>query len=335
MALDIRNVYSDLRSEMKATATGAFIRNESDRGVVRMMGGDARDLLHRLSTASIAGLADGRNVETLLTNEKGRVIDALLVIGEPGGLLLLTSPGKAEEVRNWMEKYTIMEDCTYDDQSAQYVQFTIDNVSSGDSDSLSGMQLPDSGSGTRQQLHGVDVTIHRYESVGGGGARVLCAVEDATQFWASCMAGHGLPVVGRHAYTLWRIERLLPAVGHELGERSNPLEAGADAAIDFRKGCFIGQEVIARLDSYDKVQRHPCRLRFTADATSIGVGAELFHEKTNAGFVTTIAFDPHADCSVGIGLVRNAYEDAGTILTCEGLTVEILSSRRYKRDNDM
>lgn len=334
MSFDIRDVYSDLRSEMKATAAGAFIRNESDRGVLRMRGSDARDLLHRLSTTSIIGLADQRNVETLLTNEKGRVIDALLVIGEPGGLLLLTSPGKAGDVLNWMEKYTIMEDCTYEDLSSQYTQFTLDNLSPGHNDTLAGMLLPDSGCGTRQQLHGVDVTIHRYESAGGAGVRVVCAAEDAAQFWASCMAAHEPPVVGRHAYTLWRIERLLPAVGHELSERSNPLEAGADAAVDFRKGCFIGQEVIARLDSYDKVQRHPCRLRFTGDASSVRVGVDLLHEQANAGFVTTIAFDPQVDCYVGIGLVRNAHEAAGTVLTCEGLSVEVLSSPRHDGHND-
>ena len=113
----------------------------------------------------------------------------------------------------------------------------------------------------------------------------------------------------RH-FKLWRIDQLVPAVGFELSLLANPLEAGASAAVDFEKGCYIGQEVIARLDSYDKVQRLPQRLlRLPGNDAEAGTGDVLFSEGKNAGFLTTIAFDPRDGQQRAIALLRHAFCD--------------------------
>ena len=103
-----------------------------------------------------------------------------------------------------------------------------------------------------------------------------------------------------------------PAFGSEMGEPYNPLEAGLIGAIDFTKGCYIGQEVIARLDSYDRVQKYLAVLRFSdgADATA---GASLAHEGRTAGAVTSLYRTPGGELR-GLGYVRTAAAEPGQTL---------------------
>lgn len=317
---------SEISAELQATAAGAFVCRESGRGVLLVRGRDALDLLHRLSSARIDNLKDGQLRETLLTTEKGRVIDALLAVQGGEGLRLLTSAGRITAVREWLEKYTIMEDCTYSDISAATAQFSIYNYPVDSNELLPGIPLPAVGEWTSANVSGIDVEILRHRSVTGAGLRVLCPAEHAETIWSFLTEQAGVTAVGEQAFTLWRINGLIPAVGHELSEQSNPLEAGAQDAVDFRKGCFIGQEVIARLDSYDKVQRHPRRLSFSGDgAELLAVGSELRHEGDNAGFVTTVARDPLQGIVLGIGLLRAAHEHAGAVLRCGEFTVTVLA----------
>ncbi len=307
----------EISAERKATIAGAFLCKENDRGVVMMKGNDARDLLHRLSSARIDNLKDGQLRETLLTTEKGRVIDALLAVQGSGPLRLLTSSGKTSDVIAWLQKFTIMEDCEYEDVSGQFAQYSIYNLPADGSSPLPDVTMPETGGWVQSTICGFTVELLRHESVTGAGLRILCSVEEADALWTQLVSTCGLSAVGSPAHTLWRVENLLPAVNHELGALSNPLEAGAESAVDFRKGCFIGQEVIARLDSYDKVQRHPRRLVFSAnEEINIEVGTELRHTDGNAGFVSTAVFDPDLGKMVGIGLLRLAYEAEATTLHC-------------------
>lgn len=326
MVTEASETHSDTRTEMNATSAGAFLCDESDRGLVRMDGRDARDLLHRLSSASIVDLKEGQLRETLLTTEKGRVIDALLAARTADALKLLTSAGRSAAVIAWLEKFTIMEDCTYADLSSGHAQFSIYNLTAEWESHFSGVAIPAPDMFHSVTLGGIDADLLHHRSVTGAGLRLVCRAEDAERLWLHLTQERGLPAVGRHAFTLWRIARLLPASGHELSDRGNPLEAGAEAAVDLRKGCFIGQEVIARLDSYDKVQRHPRRLLFGYDRpTDIPVGTQLECEGADAGFVTTAAFDPARGRMVGIGLLRPAFEAEGTKLRCGGTEAEVLT----------
>lgn len=307
-----------------ATA-GPFLRDEHGRGLLRMRGNDARDLLHRLSSARIDNLGDGELRETLLTTEKGRVIDALLVTVEEGGLRLLTSPGRTPDVRAWLEKFTIMEDCTYEDASATVRQVSVFNLPDDPSTIPFGFELPPAGKAATVSIDGHAVDLLRHDSVSGPGLRLLVAAVDSDAVLRYLENSAGLSVIGDEAFALWRIERLLPAMGAEMGEHSNPLEAGAGQAVDFRKGCFIGQEVIARLDSYDKVQRHPCRLRFSGPGSdAVAHGAALTADGAVAGLVTTVAFHPGEKAMLGIGLVRNAHTAPGTLLRCGEAEVEVI-----------
>jgi len=308
--------HTQVISEAKATASGAFLCMEADRGAVRITGSDTLDLLNRLTTMKVDTLSAGEVRETLLTNEKGRVIDAALVAVREDDVLLLLSPGRAGEVIAWLEKYTIMEDCVYEDISASVAQCSVYNtgeILSGDT-----LSMPSEGRSAVMPLGETTVRVLHHASVTGAGLRVLCASDDVSAVREYLSDHVGIPLVGAAAFALWRIDRLLPAVGHELSGLANPLEAGAAAAVDFEKGCYIGQEVIARLDSYDKVQRLPRRIRRSPDAQEFPEpGSVLYAEGKNAGFVTTLIYDPREGAERGIALVRHAFAAAGTRLSLQ------------------
>lgn len=305
---------SEVIREAEASTEGAFVRHDRRRGAVRVSGRDGLDLLNRLTTAKVDTLVAGEVRETLVTNEKGRVMDAVLIAPDDEGLLLLTSEATAPALITWLEKYTIMEDCRYTDASGDWAQFTVHQVPEAGLVGFSSLQP-----GQAEQGVVGDITLRalRHDSVTGAGLRLLCSGEDADALRHFLAADAGLPFLGDHAFALWRVDHLVPAVGHELSEHANPLESGAAASVDFEKGCYIGQEVIARLDSYDKVQRRPRRLSWTGEAPeTLPPAAALTSDGRNAGFVTTHVFDPRSETWRGIGLIRNAYTDAGTALSC-------------------
>ena len=101
-----------------------------------------------------------------------------------------------------------------------------------------------------------------------------------------------------------------------MGESYNPLEAGLIGSIDFAKGCYIGQEVIARLDTYQKVQKYLVTLRFSeASAPTSGLG--LISDGRVVGRVTSLGPIPKDGYINGLGYVRKALAQEGTRLEME------------------
>ena len=294
-----------------------FFRSEPANGTIFMNGHDALDLLNRLSTQKLDDLAVGEVRETLFLNEKGRTIDATHVYRTREGVLLLTAAHRAEPLRLWLEKYTIMEDCTYEDRSADFTQLAL----FGHIPHLPGF-IPDAaGHGSDIVLADVPCIALRCASVTGSSMRILVPPSSAAD--VSHVLDMSYPGCNDEEFQLWRVRELVPAMGHELGEHANPLESGAVASVNFVKGCYIGQEVIARLDTYDRVQRHPVRLRFGDDARSLAAGSPLTAADLDAGYVTTVVRDPASGDWVGIGLVRTAFCAAGSELTCSGVPVVV------------
>ena len=141
---------------------------------------------------------------------------------------------------------------------------------------------------------------------------VLVNAEVAEQVWEA-MAEAGATPVGIDAFNAALVRHGIPRHGREMGDAYNPLEAGLIGTVDFAKGCYIGQEVIARLDTYEKVQRYLVRLSFSEDAdVSEGAGLEL--DGRNVGKITSLATIPSTGQLVGLGYVRTARAIPGETL---------------------
>ena len=292
------------------------LRRSSNAGVVKMTGADSLDLLHRLTTQDLHALASGQGQATVLTSDKGRIIDLLDVLAFDDHLLLLTSPGNQAAVVEWLQKYTIIEDSeTVDVTTAWDVFLLFGSRAATLAEELIGHSVT-----TLPPRHHLPITIGDAEGVLqrthaslGEGFRLIVPRQEASPAWdALIVAGRALGIgeIAPDAYEALRIETGLPAHGAELDDRYNPLEAGLMQHISFDKGCYIGQEVIARLDTYDKVQRCLMGL-LPSGETLIPPGASLIAKGKDAGVVTSSAYSPGMGGGICLAMVRRAHAEAG------------------------
>ena len=312
------HAYGDVPAEYRAAREGAALHDASYVGRIRATGDDVLDLLHRLSTNDLASIPHGQGAPTILTSDRGRIIDLVTVLNLGDHVLLLTSPETPETVLQWLDKYTIVEDVTLEDVTASTAMISVMGPNAASllgtlsCMDLASFQVHQSSQGT---IAGVQCYIVRRELGNIPRYEVVVQGDDAEQVWRE-VAATAKPL-GHQAYEALRVEEGVPEYGAELGESYNPLEAGLWGSISFNKGCYIGQEVIARLDTYQKVQRHLVSLSFAHDA-SVRPGIKLAWEGKEVGQVTSVAGVPTTGAQIGMGYVRKGAAEVGSRLSLAG-----------------
>jgi folate-binding protein YgfZ len=308
------STYTDVATEYLATTEAVAVHDSSHVGRLKATGADALDLLNRMSTNLVLGLEPGQGAPTILTTDRGRILDLIGVINLDDYILLLTSPGQQQPVVDWLDKYTIMEDLVVEDITSATEMLTVLGPAS-----LSKLEEAGIQAGQLDAYHARPANIAGspgqviYRPLGDLPSFDLIVPSDAaTKAW-QYLVDSGITPVGTEAYEAVRVKHAVPVYGREMGEAYNPLEAGLIGSVDFHKGCYIGQEVIARLDTYQKLQKHLATLRFPWGAT-VSEGALLEHNGQQVGTVTSVARIPTTGELVGLGYIRTASAQVGTRL---------------------
>ncbi|PKB73240.1 MAG: hypothetical protein BZY75_02960 [SAR202 cluster bacterium Io17-Chloro-G7] len=326
---ELPGVYTDVASEYESATTAAAVHDASYMGRLKATGEDALDLLNRLSTNELVGLEPGQGAPTILTTDRGRILDAIIVVNTGEHVLLLTSPGMQDAVISFLDKYTIMEDLIVEDVTATTSMLAVWGPQSAGrlaevaSVNLDGLPLYHSVSA---ELGASPVRLISCSLSDLPGFYIISSADHASKLWQS-LTGSGVTPMGESTYETARINQGIPVQGSEMGEEFNPLEAGLIGSIDFAKGCYIGQEVIARLDTYKKVQKYLVKLAFD-NAGNVSPGTILSYEGKPVGKVTSVARDPSTGQTIGLGYVRTAQALAGTRLELaepESASAEIVS----------
>jgi folate-binding protein YgfZ len=254
----------------------------SNYGRLSVRGDDALDLLNRLSTNDLELMRPGGGMETVLTTNKGRIIDLLRILHMGDHLLMLTSPGTQDRVVEWIDFYTFAEDITVTDIAPDTSHFLFVGDAAGDA-------LSEAGFGA----WGLTTPLSHTASEIGDGVIVIVRTESGSlPAWevivprGQDIPSDGIEKPGTSALEMLRIEQGIPAFPSELNESHNPLEANLKPHISFNKGCYIGQEVVARLNTYDRVQRFLCRL-VVEDTITLEPGSALTVDGDSAGEVTS------------------------------------------------
>ena len=284
-------------------------------GCLKATGEDALDLLNRLSTNKVDHLEPGHWTPTVLTTDRGRIVDLLCVVHAGECVYLLTSPGQQQLVIEWLDKYTIMEDLEVTDVSESTAIIALAGegaavvlgLDAGEPDYLPGLQYP---APTVSAGEWNAIAVRR--PLGGLPCQLLVLPGEAASAVAAALADAGAVEADASEWETLRVRSGAPAYGSEMGEPYNPLEAGLIGTIDFTKGCYIGQEVIARLDSYDRVQKYLAVLTFS-DGSDATVGVSLAYEGRTAGEVTSLYRTPSGELR-GLGYVRTAAAQPGQTL---------------------
>jgi folate-binding protein YgfZ len=310
-------IYSDFAAEYAAATTGVGVHDATYMGRLKAIGEDGLDLLNRMSTNKVVDLAAGEGAVTVLTTDRGRIVDVLGVVNQGDHVVLLTSPGRQQAVIDWLDKYTIMEDLTIKDVSAETAMLALVGPDAAKLLGLDSTELAqDSLTVQTVQVGGTEALV--VEQPLGTLSRYWLIVkpEAAAGLW-QYLSDNGAVPLGANTMDAVRVNFGVPEYGPELGEPYNPLEAGLIGSVDFAKGCYIGQEVIARLDSYKKVQKYLVSLRFDVDA-NISSGDELSQDGKPVGMVTSVAPEPSEGLLRGLGYVKAASASPGARLDVAG-----------------
>ena len=305
-----------IQREYDALTKAVALLDRSDVGRLSITGEDALDLVDRLSTNALQDLEPGHGALTVLTSNKGRIVDLLFVLREADSLLLMTGPGNQDKVAEWIDFYTIVEDVATRDVTGETTMLSLAGPGAPSTvQALLGTQAepPEAHEALSAVVGGAQATIIRTDFIGVPAYDMVVAETDGPRL-RDALAAAGAEPVGPDAVEALRVELGIPAFGKELGESYNPLEAGLLPLISFTKGCYIGQEVVARLNTYDKVKKRLVGLRWNGESPA--AGAPLLMEGKQAGVMTTSARSPRFG-GIGLGYVRKAHATTGTELIAD------------------
>jgi len=302
------------RDEDRALRTGAGLFDASARGVVRLTGPDRVSFLQGMVTQDVEGLTEGSVADAALLTPKGAMVADARVVRRADDFLLLTEPGYAPVVLGVLERYLISEDAELSDATTGFGQLA---VVGPEAEALASRALglgAATGSALRPFAAGGATAWALPQGLLLPGVDLLVPVEALGAVFDRLLEAGATPV-GFGALEVLRVERGTPRFGADMDEKTIPLEANLQRAIHYQKGCYIGQEVIARATFRGHVNRHLVGLRFAGPAPA--PRTELFIGERRVGWVTSVVDSPRLG-PIGLGYAHRDVDQPGTELTVAG-----------------
>lgn len=281
---------------------------------LQFTGNDRLDLINRLSTNQVIPLDKFSCVRTVLTSDKGRIIDLLTLYNLGDIVFASCSFNNAKTVLTHLDKYTIMDDFIPSDLGGTHntILFFGENAIEYVS-KFTGCDIAGLNEGNFLVTGTHDAIISLNESAFGGVEFIYSANEK--DYWENKIFStenvdeFGLNEITDSQFDVKRIELGIPAFGKEMSELTNPLECGLNKFVSFTKGCYIGQEVIARLDAYDKISKHIVGLKInTTKLPPQNEQLKITTDGKECGFVTSITISDKYGC-IALGFVKTIFLD--------------------------
>ena len=312
--------FTSVGDEYAALTEGVGLLDRSPIGRLRFHGDDALDLLDRLSTNDLAGLTVGCGAHTVLTSNKGRILDLLYVQRLDDHLLVLTSPENRQKVADHIDFFTFTEDVRVEDVTDESAMLGLVGPDAGAAIAdLAGWHILEMGQydSTTATVGGENVLIVRTDFIGLPVYDLVASSSQGRRLWGELLDGgapFGIKPVGTEAAEIVRVEQGIPQYGVDMSEDNNPLEAGLLQYISFTKGCYIGQEVVTRLNTYKKVRKYLVRLTLDGHGRPMPE-ARLFSDGEDAGVLSSVVTSPRLGREIGLGYVIKRHAEPGTRLT--------------------
>ena len=318
---DVVVAYSDVAAEFGALRAGAIVVDRSFRGRMRFFGEKSGEALTGLVTSDVIGTPPGRGHYAAALSAKGRIVADLRIFAMPvASSYLVDAPPRAwPGFLAMVKKYVNPRLSGYRDDSHAIRDIGIFGVDarpivaklSGVSiDTLAALESFDNVTAT---IHGAEALVARVPDVGLEGYELFVPFEIFDKVWRDARAAGAVPA-GLSAWEIARIEAGRPEWGIDIDDSTIPQEANLDElnAISYTKGCYIGQEVVARVHFRGHVNRHLRGLRSAGAAPP--TGAQLIDDTGNhVGDVRSAVQSPRLG-GIAIGMVRREVA-AGASLT--------------------
>jgi aminomethyltransferase len=313
-----------------AALESAALYDEGSAGRIFMRGRDRADLLQRLSTADMLRLPPGQGLRTVLTTAIGRIIDLLTVYALDDALLLVTSPGQGGAVWSHLKKNIFFQDqVTMESAGRSYGQLALfgPHAAALLAD-LAGAALDELPLFHTQtiELAGAPTIAARRPGLGGQGFTLFVPTAHLDAARAALLET-GAAALSDAAFDVLRVEQGYGAFGRELSQEYIPLETGLLDAVSFTKGCYVGQEIIARMESRGRLAKQLRGLKLAGDGRewSAIAPAKLDVEGKEAGDLTSAVLSPRFG-PIALAYVRSAHAAPGSRvgIAGTGLSAEVV-----------
>ena len=312
----------DIPTDYQAALQGVVLTDEPTAGRIFMRGRDRAALLQRLSTNDTERPRPGQGTQTVLTTPIGRIIDLLTVHMLEDALLVVTSPGQGPAVFSHLKKNIFFNDqVTLEAAGRAYGQIALYGpeaaalLAAQSTVALSELALHAT---MTVRLADVDVLIARRHPIGGHGF-TLYIPADGMGTVRALLEHAGAILLSSDALETLRVEAGLPAFGRELSQEYIPLETGLLRAVSFTKGCYVGQEIIARMESRGRLAKQLRGLRLS-DAPELALPATLQVDGKESGDLTSLVISPRYG-PIALAYVRSAHAEPGSHIGIAGSDV--------------
>jgi len=309
--------YGDVQAEYRAAQEGAALFDETDRGRLDVSGPEAGAFLQRLLANDVRAVAVGTGQRNLLLDAKGKILfDFELYRVEDARFVLSVPPGRAAALRAALERYQFSEKLDFADQSATYAPLTLIGPRS---DALLkqvlGCDAPDA------EYHwsvgnfgGAPLIAARTRFAGSRAIRLVATPEQAPPLW-SALRSAGAAASGIVVRDILRVEAGVALWGEDVDEGVYPQEARWEDAFSLTKGCYIGQEVVAKIDTYGGLNKRLVVLKVSHD-DPVARGTRLLREDQgewrDLGVVTSWAYSFVLDTGAVLAYVKRRHQAVGT-----------------------
>jgi len=289
--------------------------------VVRASGADHREYLNRRLSQRTDDLTEGIVRRATLLGAEGRMqADVELVAHESETLMVSTPASTGAALATLLDLYVFTEEAKFADATEEFALYILAGPRAADAVTTLGFAPAEKGRSARAAICGCEALAWRSELAAEAFmVAIRNASSEAKSAVHAAVAAVGGAPVGLLAFDTLRVETGTPWWGVDLDEKTIPLDAGLQSALDHDKGCYPGQETIAKITNLG----HPARqLRRVVWESSdpIAAGVEVRSKDMAAGVLTSSTYSPTLGKAIGLVMLKWPYRNAGTVLEAKGVT---------------
>lgn len=314
---EVPNRFTSLDEEYAALGNEAGLLDLSVQGVAELRGRDRSRFLHGMVTNDIRKLSPGQGCYALMLTPQGRILTDMRVLCLEESLMLVVDADLMEKDLALLRKYIIADQVEVIDRSSDLAILSLQGPKAAEAIGrlCPETSLPEAPFQHRLiQVGNLTARCARVRRTASEGYDLMVSGDRSVDLWNLLLeAGKpaGLRPAGLEAWNVHRIEAGIAWYGIDMDEARIPLETGLDEAISYSKGCYVGQEVVARATYRGQVNRKLTGLLLSSGKPAQG-GDKLFRNGQEVGWVTDSAYSPRLRRAIALAYVRKEAWDPGT-----------------------
>lgn len=307
-----------------ALASAAGFVELDDWSCLEVTGADRAKFLQNMCTNDVQSLRPGEGCEAFFTNVKGHILAHVLITCREESHLLLRAAPQVSDLRSHLDRYIIREDVQLRDRTTEYRYLFVAGPTSGSKLGVIGEMLKSPCSNAKVDIGGTSYTLIRLPMKTS--AWLLECARTSVESISEQLEAAGIAKCDNEVWETVRIEAGFPIDRLDITEQNLPQEiVRNELAISFRKGCFLGQETVARIDALGHVNQTLVSVRFTSDRVPLR-DTSLASEGKQVGRVTSACFSPREKAPLALAYLRRGYDVPGTQLESEFGAAEMIAN---------